>query len=58
MTWQAAIEVVVGGMSRETDKVPDVIAVLNSLYNSGASLGGNCGETLALARAGLLDSTP
>lgn len=57
MAWQPAVVVVVGGMIWETDNAPDVSNILKSLHGSGTSIGGICGGTLALARAGLLDST-
>ncbi|WP_068311157.1 DJ-1/PfpI family protein [Polycladidibacter hongkongensis] len=55
LEWQPTALVVVGGMIWESDNAPDVSTLLKAAYESGASVGGICGGTLALARAGLLD---
>ena len=55
-SWQPEAVVVVGGTIWETDAAPDIGALLLAQHRRGAVVAGICGGTLALARAGLLDS--
>ncbi|MBO6603292.1 MAG: DJ-1/PfpI family protein [Roseicyclus sp.] len=48
--------IVVGGMIWETDQAPDMRDLLRDQHARGAVVAGICGGTLALARAGLLDT--
>ncbi|MEM8658847.1 MAG: DJ-1/PfpI family protein [Pseudomonadota bacterium] len=45
---------VIGGTIWETDEAPDI----STLLKTGPTIAGICGGTLALARAGLLDTAP
>lgn len=56
LDWQPEVVVVVGGFAWEGPAAPDLRDFLQASRASGASLAGICGGTLALARAGLLDS--
>ena len=56
--WQPNVVVVVGGNIWDTDKAPNISKVLRIQYENGAHIGGICGGTLALARAGMLDDIP
>lgn len=53
--WRPEVLVVVGGTLWETERAPDISALLNEQFQRGATLAGICGGTLALARAGLLN---
>lgn len=53
--WRPEVLVVVGGTLWETERAPDIRALLNEQLQRGATLAGICGGTLALARAGLLN---
>ncbi|ELQ9312229.1 DJ-1/PfpI family protein [Serratia marcescens] len=53
--WLPDVIVVVGGTLWETERAPDISALLNEQFQRGATLAGICGGTLALARAGLLN---
>ncbi|PJI92239.1 DJ-1/PfpI family protein [Yoonia maricola] len=53
--WHPKVVVVVGGTLWETEEAPDISGVLHTLHEAGTCIGGICGGTLALARAGLLD---
>ncbi|MGQ1885502.1 DJ-1/PfpI family protein [Serratia marcescens] len=53
--WRSEVLVVVGGTLWETERAPDIRALLNEQLQRGATLAGICGGTLALARAGLLN---
>ena len=55
---QPNVVVVVGGTIWDTDKAPNISKVLRIQYENGAHIGGICGGTLALARAGMLDDIP
>jgi putative intracellular protease/amidase len=54
--WQPNVVVVVGGTAWETDNAPDISSLLNAQHARGVHIAGICGGTLALARAGLLDT--
>ncbi|WP_310619052.1 DJ-1/PfpI family protein [Flexibacterium corallicola] len=56
LEWLPETVVVVGGSIWDTERAPDISKVLVACYENGATIGGICGGTLALARAGLLDS--
>jgi putative intracellular protease/amidase len=56
--WQPSVIVVVGGTVWETEIAPDISSLLNAQHDEGVHIGGICGGTLALARAGLLDAEP
>ncbi|BEM14840.1 glutamine amidotransferase [Serratia marcescens] len=51
--WRPEVLVVVGGTLWETERAPDIRALLNEQSQRGATLAGICGGTLA--RAGLLN---
>lgn len=53
--WQPDVLVVVGGTIWETERAPDISAILTAQHDHGKTLAGICGGTLALARAGLLN---
>nr|WP_269475940.1 DJ-1/PfpI family protein [Serratia surfactantfaciens] len=53
--WRPEVLVVVGGTLWETERAPDISALLNEQLQRGATVAGICGGTLALARAGLLN---
>lgn len=54
--WKPDTIVVIGGMIWETEFAPDLSELLRDQYAKGVALAGICGGTLALARAGLLDT--
>lgn len=54
--WQPDVVVVVGGMIWESAQAPDVSAFLQACLERDATVAGICGGTLALARAGLLNT--
>lgn len=56
--WQPDVVVVIGGMIWESEQAPDLTAFLQASQKNGATVAGICGGTLALARAGLLDTVP
>lgn len=56
LQWRPDVVAVIGGMVWESTAAPDITAFLQTLHGQGATLAGICGATLALARAGLLDS--
>jgi putative intracellular protease/amidase len=51
-----AVVVVCGGPAFESESPPDFSHALRSAFENGCIVAGICGGTLALARAGLLDS--
>lgn len=53
--WRPEVLVVVGGTLWETERAPDISALLNEQLQRGATVAGICGGTLALARTGLLN---
>jgi len=54
--WEPDALVVVGGTLWEQPEAPDISGVLEGMHARGAVVAGICGGTLALARAGLLNS--
>lgn len=58
LNWKPHVVVVVGGMVWERPEAPDIQDFLHASRSSGATIAGICGGTLALARAGLLDTVP
>ena len=56
LDWKPDVVVVIGGMIWESADAPDIRDVLHACRASGATIAGICGGTLALARAGLLDT--
>lgn len=56
--WQPDSVVVVGGAIWTDSQAPEIADFLKDCRADGASIGGICGGTLALARAGLLDTLP
>lgn len=58
LDWQPDVVVVIGGTAWEGALAPDISGFLQTSRSRGASIAGICGGTLALARAGLLDTVP
>ena len=58
LDWKPDVIVVIGGMIWESAEAPDIRDFLQASHSSGATIAGICGGTLALARAGLLDTVP
>ena len=58
LDWKPDVVVVIGGMVWESAEAPDIRDFLHASRSSGATVAGICGGTLALARAGLLDTVP
>ena len=58
LAWMPDVVVVIGGMIWEKAQAPDLRDFLCACRERGAAIAGICGGTLALARAGLLDTTP
>jgi transcriptional regulator GlxA family with amidase domain len=58
LDWTPDVVVVIGGMVWERVEAPDLRDFLRTSHSTGATVAGICGGTLALARAGLLDSVP
>ena len=58
LDWQPDVVVVIGGTVWEGALAPDISGFLQTSRSRGASIAGICGGTLALARAGLLDTVP
>jgi transcriptional regulator GlxA family with amidase domain len=58
LDWTPDVVVVIGGMSLERSDAPDIRDFLRTSRSSGATIAGMCGGSLALARAGLLDTVP
>ncbi|WP_429515943.1 DJ-1/PfpI family protein [Pseudomonas frederiksbergensis] len=56
LDWKPDVVVVIGGMVWESAEAPDIRDFLHASRSSGATIAGICGGTLALARAGLLDT--
>lgn len=56
--WRPDVVVVVGGTAWEAENAPDISRLLTAQHAAGVHIGGICGGTLALARAGLLDAEP
>ena len=56
LDWKPDVVDVIGGMFWEHADAPDIRDFLHASRSSGATIAGICGGTLALARAGLLDS--
>lgn len=57
LDWMPDAVVIVGGTVWEQPAAPDVADFLRSSRSCGSTVAGICGGTLALARAGLLNST-
>lgn len=58
LDWKPDVVVVIGGMAWEGAEAPDIRNFLQASRSSGATIAGICGGTLALARAGLLNTIP
>ena len=58
LEWKPDVVVVIGGVVWESAEAPDIRDFLHASRSSGATVAGICGGTLALARAGLLDTVP
>jgi putative intracellular protease/amidase len=58
LDWTPDVVVFIGGMAWERSDAPDIRNFLRTSCSSGATIAGICGGTLALARAGLLDTVP
>lgn len=58
LDWKPDVVVVIGGMVWEREEAPDVREFLHASRLTGATIAGICGGTLALARAGLLNTVP
>ena len=58
LEWKPDVVVVIGGVVWESAEAPDIRDFLHASRSSGATVAGICGGTLALARAGLLDTIP
>ncbi|AZF42521.1 ThiJ/PfpI family protein [Pseudomonas sp. R1-43-08] len=58
LDWKPDVVVVIGGMVWDSAEAPDIRDFLHASRSSGATIAGICGGTLALARAGLLDTVP
>ena len=58
LDWKPDVVVVIGAMVWESAEAPDIRDFLHACRSRGATLAGICGGTLALARAGLLDTIP
>lgn len=58
LDWAPDVVVVIGGMIWEREEAPDLQDFLHASRLRGATIAGICGGTLALARAGMLDSVP
>ncbi|MGG5291366.1 DJ-1/PfpI family protein [Pseudomonas shirazensis] len=56
LEWKPDVVVVIGGMVWEREEAPDIRDFLHASRSGGAVIAGICGGTLALARAGLLDT--
>lgn len=56
--WSPDALVVVGGTIWGTDAAPDLNELLQTQHEKGCVIAGICGGTLALARSGLLNTTP
>ncbi|MBK4993425.1 ThiJ/PfpI [Pseudomonas sp. S37] len=56
LAWQPDVVAVIGGLLWEGEQAPDLGSFLQACHTRGATLAGICGGTLALARAGLLDT--
>ncbi len=54
--WNPDVVVAVGGMAWDQEGAPDISDVLTAQRTRGGTVAGICGGTLALARAGLLDT--
>ena len=53
--WKPDVVTVIGGSLWMSENAPKISALLNDLHQQGITIGGICGGTLALARAGLLN---
>lgn len=58
LDWQSDVVVIIGGTVWEGAHAPDISDFLQASRSRGATIAGICGGTLALARAGLLDTVP
>lgn len=58
LDWKPDVVVIIGAMVWESADAPDIRDFLHDSRSSGATIAGICGGTLALARAGLLDTVP
>ncbi len=56
LLWSPKVVVVVGGMIWESADAPDISTLLKTWHANGYTIAGICGGTLALARAGLLNT--
>lgn len=54
--WRPDVIAIIGGTIWASDEAPDIADLLVSQVNANAVVAGICGGTLALARAGLLDT--
>jgi len=55
VAWQPAVVALIGGTIWESNQAPDLADFLCAQHAQGVTVGGICGATLALGRAGLLD---
>ncbi|WP_174957362.1 MULTISPECIES: DJ-1/PfpI family protein [Burkholderia] len=58
LEWKPDAVVIIGGVIWESTGAPDLREFLRTLRTNGSTVAGICGGTLALARAGLLDTVP
>ncbi len=58
LDWHPNIVGIVGGTIWESADAPEIGSFIRNAHASGSIVAGICGGTLALARAGLLDSVP
>ncbi|WEJ19474.1 DJ-1/PfpI family protein [Pseudomonas sp. SD17-1] len=56
LDWKPDVVVVIGGTAWKGEQAPDISGFLRASRASGATIAGICGGTLALARAGLLNT--
>ncbi|WP_205187767.1 MULTISPECIES: DJ-1/PfpI family protein [unclassified Burkholderia] len=56
--WKPDVVVIIGGMIWESAEAPDLREFLLAVRANGSTVAGICGGTLALARAGLLNTVP
>lgn len=54
--WRPEALVIVGGTIWETDAAPDIGTLIQNAHQEGTAIAGICGGTLAMARAGLLNT--
>jgi putative intracellular protease/amidase len=58
LEWKPDVVVIIGGVIWESAEAPDLREFLRASRTNGSTVAGICGGTLALARAGLLDTVP